>query len=70
MFDKLSGAIFSGQLHFTKPPVRVISEFINGQSPNLSYSDKVSAVGLKQYAQSIGDMPKFLESGVNSVCYN
>ena len=61
-FDKLSGAIISGQLHFSKPPIRGLSEFINGQTSNLRYSDMVSAVGLKKYAQSIGDMPKFLES--------
>ena len=61
-FAKLSGAIISGQLHFYKHPLRGLSEFLNGQTSNPRYSDTVSAVGLKKYAQSIGDMPKFLES--------
>ena len=62
MFAKLSGAIIAGQLHFSKHPFRELSEIFNGLTSNLRYSDKVSAVGLKQYAQSIGDVPKFLES--------
>ena len=62
MFAKLSGAIIAGQLHWPKPPLRGLAELLNGQTPNLHYSDRVSAVGLKQYAQIIGDVPKFLAS--------
>ena len=38
MFAKLSGAIFAGQLHWPKPPLRGLAELLNGQTPNLHYS--------------------------------
>lgn len=61
-FKKLSGAIVAGNIQAAPSGLGGLSNLLNGEQWWPKHAHKVSAVSLRRYAESTGNVPEFLQN--------
>ena len=61
-FAQLSSAMMRGEIPYTPGGLRALTNFLEGKRPWPEYSQPVSAISLRKYANGTNDVPPFLQS--------
>ena len=61
-FAELSGAMMRGEIHYAPGGLRGLTNFLEGKRPWPEYSQPISAIALRRYADAKNDVPAFLQS--------